>query len=83
MFKNEFNSNCKALGIKGEKIRNELIEKAGDFPLMNEKLAKEMKILKPAMEFYGKAVQILLKADKKLLPMLTYIIGKLLRVMWN
>lgn len=79
MFKNEFNSSCKALGIKGEKIRKELIEKAADFPLMNEKLAKEMQILKPAIEFYEKAVHILLKADKKVLPVLVYIIGKIFK----
>lgn len=71
----DFNAICKSLGIKGAKIKKELIERADEFPQMCEKIAEEIKTLKSVIAFYLNVVKSVLDSKKLPLEILQYVIG--------
>ncbi|CAK9823607.1 CDK5RAP3-like protein [Anthophora retusa] len=76
--RSEFNSLCRQMGIPGEHIKQELAEKVKELPEIYEKIAKKVKSLEKAVEFYCGFVNYTLgrQHDGGCVPMVKYIIDK-------
>lgn len=53
ILRNEYNSACQHLGIKGEKIKAELVEKLKDLPKLQDEVANKIPELSKALDLYG------------------------------
>lgn len=62
---------CQKLGIKGEHLRDEFVEKLKDLPKLYDEIETLAKKLNQAVEVYGKASKV-----DECLPVLRHIIGK-------
>uniref|UniRef100_A0A182ITW4 Uncharacterized protein n=1 Tax=Anopheles atroparvus TaxID=41427 RepID=A0A182ITW4_ANOAO len=68
----EYQNMCKQLGVSGENIRQELVQKVfNDLPGMFEKVAASVSILKKAIELYASFV-----GDEQCLPLLRHVVAK-------
>uniref|UniRef100_A0A182QMX8 Uncharacterized protein n=1 Tax=Anopheles farauti TaxID=69004 RepID=A0A182QMX8_9DIPT len=68
----EFQHMCKQLGVKGENLRQELVDKVfNDLPGMLARVASSVTPLKKAIELYGTFVE-----GSECLPLLKHVLGK-------
>lgn len=76
--RSEFNMVCKQLGISGQKIKQELVEKVSELPEIYKRVAEKTKSIEKGIEFYSAFVEYTLgrQHDGGCLPMLKYIIDK-------
>ncbi|CAH0723953.1 unnamed protein product, partial [Brenthis ino] len=72
--KTEFLNSCKQLGIKGDKIKKELVERLQELPEIYDKIGKSLKPLKPAIELYSAFVKYILGEASEVLPLLQYVV---------
>lgn len=72
--KTEFLNLCKQLGIKGDKIKKELVERLQELPDIYDKIGKSLKPLKPAIELYNAFVKYMLGDASEVLPLLQYVV---------
>ncbi|XP_053605750.1 CDK5 regulatory subunit-associated protein 3 isoform X2 [Plodia interpunctella] len=73
--KSEFLALCKQLGIQGNKIKRELVDRLSELPEIYNKIGKSLKPLLPAVELY-KAFTKYILGDRatEVLPLLQYVI---------
>lgn len=69
ILRNEFNASCQQFGIKGENIKEELIEKIKELPELQEKVTKMIPDLKKSVELYSN-----FSTNKGCLPIIRHII---------
>ncbi|PIK58233.1 putative CDK5 regulatory subunit-associated protein 3 isoform X1 [Apostichopus japonicus] len=62
--KEEYQQYCKQLGIKGEKIRAELLSLVAELPAFYESLTTDVKSLSDVVDFYGAFVQFTIESVK-------------------
>ncbi|XP_045767296.1 CDK5RAP3-like protein [Maniola jurtina] len=73
--KSEFLSLCKQLGIKGDRIKRELLERLQGLPDIYDKIGKSLKPLQPAIELYSAFTKYILgEQASELLPLLQYVV---------
>lgn len=73
--KTEFYNLCKQLGIKGDKIKRELVDRLQELPIIYDQIGKSLKPLLPAIELYSAFTKYIL-GDKarEALPLLKYVV---------
>ncbi|CAG9787399.1 unnamed protein product [Diatraea saccharalis] len=73
--KSEFLNQCKQLGIQGEKIKRELVDRLQELPDIYDKIGKSLKPLLPGIELYAAFTKYAL-GDRatEVLPLLQYIV---------
>lgn len=69
ILKNEYSTGCQQLGIKGDKIKQELTEKLKDLPALQAEVAKKIPDLKKSVELYQNFA-----GSKYCLPLIKHII---------
>lgn len=74
----EFAALCKQLGISGQKIKRELVERVAELPEIYERLAAKAKSIDNVVEFYSSFVEFTLgrQHDGGCVPMVKYVIDK-------
>ncbi|XP_060802008.1 CDK5 regulatory subunit-associated protein 3 [Amyelois transitella] len=73
--KSEFLSLCKQLGIQGNKIKRELVDRLMELPEIYDKIGKSLKPLLPAIELYTAFTKYILgERATEVLPLLQYVI---------
>ncbi|XP_047531996.1 CDK5 regulatory subunit-associated protein 3 [Vanessa atalanta] len=73
--KNEFLMLCKQLGIKGDKIKRELVDRLQELPVIYDKIGKSLKPLQPAIELYSAFTKYILgEQASEVLPLLKYVV---------
>ncbi|XP_023934822.1 CDK5RAP3-like protein [Bicyclus anynana] len=73
--KSEFLTLCKQLGIKGDKIKRELVERLQELPEIYDKIGKSLKPVQPAIELYSAFTKYILgEQASDLLPLLQYVV---------
>ncbi|CAK1543840.1 unnamed protein product [Leptosia nina] len=73
--KNEFLHLCKQLGIKGDKIKQELVERLQELPEIYDKIGHSLKPLRPSIELYSAFTKYILGEDApEVLPLLQYVV---------
>ncbi|CAH2085801.1 unnamed protein product [Euphydryas editha] len=71
----EFLTLCKQLGIKGDKIKRELVERLKELPEIYDKIGKSLKPLQPAIELYSAFTKYILgEQASEVLPLLKYVV---------
>ncbi|XP_069357371.1 CDK5 regulatory subunit-associated protein 3 isoform X2 [Maniola hyperantus] len=72
--KSEFQSLCKQLGIKGDRIKRELLERLQGLPHIYDKIGKSLRPLQPGIELYSAFTKYILgEQASELLPLLQYV----------
>ncbi|XP_063827654.1 CDK5 regulatory subunit-associated protein 3 [Ostrinia nubilalis] len=71
----EFLNQCKQLGIQGDKIKRELVDRLQELPEIYEKIGKSLKPLLPGIQLYSAFTKYIL-GDKasEVLPLLQYVV---------
>lgn len=74
----EFNVTCKQLGIMGNYIKKELVERLAELPEIYQRVAKKTKSLGNVVEFYNAFVEFTLgrKHSGGCIPLVQYIVGE-------
>ncbi|KAJ0177645.1 hypothetical protein K1T71_006518 [Dendrolimus kikuchii] len=73
--KSEFHNLCKQLGIKGDKIKKELVDRLQELPVIYDQIGKSLKPLLPAIKLYsGFAQYILGDVASDPFPLLQYVV---------
>ncbi|XP_039750641.1 CDK5 regulatory subunit-associated protein 3 isoform X3 [Pararge aegeria] len=73
--KSEFMALCKQLGIKGDKIKRELVERLQELPEIYDKIGESLKPLQPAIDLYSAFTKYILGDQASdLLPLLQYVV---------
>lgn len=74
----EFNALCKQLGISGNKIKKELVDRVTELPEIYRRLADRSKSIENVIEFYSLFVEFTLgrQHDGGCVPMVKYVIGE-------
>ncbi|GBP65621.1 CDK5 regulatory subunit-associated protein 3 [Eumeta japonica] len=75
--KAEFAATCKQLGIQGDKIKKELVERLKELPEIYDKIGSSLKPLTPAIDLYGAFLKYMM-GDKapEVFPILRYVIER-------
>ncbi|KAG6441698.1 hypothetical protein O3G_MSEX001996 [Manduca sexta] len=73
--KSEFLQLCKQLGIQGDKIKRELVDRLKELPEIYDKIGKSLKPLQPGFQLYSAFTKYILE-DKamEVLPLLQYVV---------
>lgn len=73
--KSEFLTLCKQLGIQGDRIKKELVDRLQELPQIYDKVGKSLKPLLPGIELYSAFTKYIL-GDKasEILPLLQYVV---------
>ncbi|XP_026727222.1 CDK5RAP3-like protein [Trichoplusia ni] len=73
--KSEFLTLCKQLGIQGDRIKKELVDRLQELPEIYDKIGKNLKPLQPGIELYSAFSKYIL-GDKatEVLPLLQYVV---------
>lgn len=75
--KAEFVALCKQLGIKGDKIKRELVERIQELPEIYDKIGKSLKPLLPAIELYSAFTKYMLgEKATEVLPLLQFVVER-------
>lgn len=76
--RNDFNTSCEKLGIKGKSIKKELVERSQELPSMYKEMALALSSLGPAAKLYKAFMDFMCGADnkRKCVPLLSFMIGK-------
>ncbi|XP_077286406.1 CDK5 regulatory subunit-associated protein 3 isoform X2 [Arctopsyche grandis] len=71
----EFNNVCKQIGISGDKIKNELVEKLKELPDMYDKICSKIVGLNPAIDLYVLFTKCIINEQQSqfCLPLIKYI----------
>ncbi|CAG4933894.1 unnamed protein product [Parnassius apollo] len=73
--KSEFTTLCKQLGIEGNKIKKELVERLKELPEIYDKIGKSLKPLLPAVELYSAFTKYIIgEHAPKVLPLVQYMV---------
>ncbi|XP_038220146.1 CDK5 regulatory subunit-associated protein 3 [Zerene cesonia] len=73
--KTEFLNLCKQLGIKGDKIKRELVERLEELPGIYHEIASSLKPVRPSIELYSAFTKYMLGEDASdVLPLLQYVV---------
>ncbi|XP_046493249.1 CDK5 regulatory subunit-associated protein 3 [Neodiprion pinetum] len=74
----EFSTLCKQLGIPGQKIKKELVERVSELPEIYNRLVEKAKSIDNVVEFYSSFVEFTLgrQHDGGCVPMVKYVIDK-------
>ncbi|CAK1579094.1 unnamed protein product [Parnassius mnemosyne] len=73
--KSEFSTLCKQLGIEGNKIKKELVERLKELPEIYDKIGKSLKPLLPAVELYSAFTKYIIgEHAPKVLPLVQYMV---------
>lgn len=78
----EFNTICKQLGISGNQIKKELVERVKELPDIYQSVAKKTKSIANVVEFYNAFVEYTLGRSHNggCVPIVNYVIGKLINL---
>lgn len=76
--RNDFNTSCEKLGIKGKNIKKELVERCQKLPSMYEEIASAFPSIGPGAKLYKAFTDFMCGTDdkRKCVPLLSFIIGK-------
>ncbi|XP_047504967.1 CDK5 regulatory subunit-associated protein 3 isoform X2 [Pieris napi] len=73
--KTEFLNSCKQLGIKGDKIKQELVERLQELPAIYDKIGSSLKPLRPSIDLYSAFTKYILGDNaSEVLPLLQYVV---------
>ncbi|KPI99454.1 CDK5RAP3-like protein [Papilio xuthus] len=73
--KSEFLTLCKQLGIEGNKIKKELVERLQELPELYDKIGKSLKPILPAIELYSAFTKYVLGDEaSQVLPLLKFMV---------
>ncbi|XP_013166612.1 PREDICTED: CDK5RAP3-like protein [Papilio xuthus] len=73
--KSEFLTLCKQLGIEGNKIKKELVERLQELPELYDKIGKSLKPILPAIELYSAFTKYVLGDEApQVLPLLKFMV---------